>query len=173
MRNWIEGQASEITAAVPELRSTLSGLEGRTDPAAMFLRDALIGLVAEIEQFRAHEKAGVAQRLAWSERVEDLTVERHEKSWSEARAAISAADGIRASKLYSQHPIDLTPQMGLIPIGMNPVTKLWEFYPPAIGVGPTERDAGIRARAPELRRTGRVRHERPRDHLRADPGREL
>jgi sulfatase modifying factor 1 len=128
MRNWIEGQASEITAAVPELRSTLSGLEGRTDPAAMFLRDALIGLVAEIEQFRAHEKAGVAQRLAWSERVEDLTVERHEKSWSEARAAISAADGIRASKLYSQHPIDLTPQMGLIPIGMNPVTKLWEFY---------------------------------------------
>ena len=33
-----------------------------------------------------------------------------------------------ASALYQAHPIKLRPQLGLVPIGMNPVTKLWEFY---------------------------------------------
>ena len=33
-----------------------------------------------------------------------------------------------ASKDYQEQPIDLQPQWGLVPIGMNPVTKLWEFY---------------------------------------------
>ena len=36
--------------------------------------------------------------------------------------------GKNASKLYSEHPIELDPQIGLVPIGMNPRTGLWEFY---------------------------------------------
>ena len=33
-----------------------------------------------------------------------------------------------ASKLYGEVSIELIPQMGLVPLGMNPETKLWEFY---------------------------------------------
>ena len=48
--------------------------------------------------------------------------------WAAARDAIAKADGVVASELYRQHPIALVPQIGLVPIGVNPVTKLWEFY---------------------------------------------
>ncbi|MFH0944888.1 MAG: formylglycine-generating enzyme family protein [Planctomycetota bacterium] len=49
-----------------------------------------------------------------------------------------------ASELYRDIPIDLQPQMGLVPIGMNPVTRLWEFYhlrsawDPASGLDPAD-----------------------------------
>ncbi|MFZ9973987.1 MAG: hypothetical protein ACO3FK_06900, partial [Vulcanococcus sp.] len=43
-------------------------------------------------------------------------------------ARIVKADGVTASTLYAEVPIDLKPQMGLIPLGMNPSTGLWEFY---------------------------------------------
>jgi formylglycine-generating enzyme required for sulfatase activity len=40
---------------------------------------------------------------------------------------VRAADGVHASAAYAAVPIDLVPQVGLVPLGMNPVTKLWEF----------------------------------------------
>ncbi|MFN8827558.1 MAG: protein kinase domain-containing protein [Planctomycetota bacterium] len=69
-------------------------------------------------------------RLAWADRVEKLTLmhPRARVSWEEAAAAIARADGIVASELYAASPLALKPQWGLVPIGMNPVTKLWEFY---------------------------------------------
>src|SRR5262249_8937168 len=51
-------------------------------------------------------------------------------TWAEARAAIAKADGEVASRLYAGKAIELRDEdvTGLVPIGMNPVTKLWEFY---------------------------------------------
>ncbi len=51
-------------------------------------------------------------------------------SWADARAAIQAADGVVASRLYRDQHIDLRDEnvTGLVPIGRNPVTGLWEFY---------------------------------------------
>ena len=89
----------------------------------------LVKVLARLEENpEAGELAKVRERLEWAEKVESLSITNHESKWEEAREAIRDADGTSASSLYAEHPIDLEPQMGLVPIGMNPVTKLWEFY---------------------------------------------
>ncbi len=96
-----------------------------------FLASTLRDLAADLDWFARHPDGAlldVQRRLDWARRVEELSLERHTERWQEARAAIAAADGIVASELYARVPIDLDPQMGLVPIGMNPATKLWEFY---------------------------------------------
>ena len=132
LRAWLDRDARELQAALPELRATLTALAYRTqsqdNPADLFLRDTLQTLVADIEAFAGNEVPSVKQRLIWAERVEQLTIERHRDRWNEARLAILAADGRVASALYSGERIELQPQLGLVPIGMNPQSKLWEFY---------------------------------------------
>jgi formylglycine-generating enzyme required for sulfatase activity len=85
-------------------------------------------LVGDIEAFDAGLRKGVEERLAWAGRIEALSISAHLARWDEARAAIANADGVVASERYREQPIELEPQMGLVPIGMNPVTGLWEFY---------------------------------------------
>ena len=96
--------------------------------ADSFLHDALAGLVTEIATFEDREISGVEQRLTWAERIDELTVERHRARWNQARLAIIEADGATASQRYREVPIELMPQLGLIPMGTNPRTRLWEFY---------------------------------------------
>jgi hypothetical protein len=90
----------------------------------------LSALLSDLATFEADTVAGVRRRLSWAERIEDLTLHHPNArvTWDEARAALAKADGVVASTLYREMPIDLKPQIGLVPIGMNPVTKLWEFY---------------------------------------------
>ena len=80
--------------------------------------------------FEENQKRQVEARLNWAQRIEQLTLQHPNAiyTWEEAREAIQAADGVLASELYGGQPIDLRPQTGLVPIGMNPVTQLWEFY---------------------------------------------
>ena len=96
--------------------------------AEKFLYSTLNELVRRIETFLQTEVRDVERRLSWALRVEELTVTRYRDRWDQARRAIRNADGVTASELYAAVPIDLEPQIGLIPIGMNPKTKLWEFY---------------------------------------------
>ena len=49
----------------------------------------------------------------------------HQQSWQQAITAIAASDGKTASTLYAHFV--LTEQEGLVPIGMDPESKLWEF----------------------------------------------
>ena len=51
-------------------------------------------------------------------------------TWSAAREAIATADDVVASTRYAGLSMPLADEavIGLVPIGMNPVTKLWEFY---------------------------------------------
>jgi serine/threonine protein kinase/formylglycine-generating enzyme required for sulfatase activity len=100
------------------------------DESQSFLHDALSKLSERLDSLKVSRLENVAERLHWAERVRALTREHpHARvSWQAARAAIKAADGVVASTAYKQHAIDLSPQTGLVPIGMNPRTKLWEFY---------------------------------------------
>ncbi len=98
------------------------------DPADGFLQIALVSLLSELEQFERVVVPDVEQRLRWSKCVEELTVTRYRERWHEARRAILAADDVVASKRYADVPFELDPQIGLVPIGMNPQSKLWEFY---------------------------------------------
>ncbi len=100
------------------------------DESQRFLHDTLSELQGDLAALGADERKSVVERLSWAERIESLTLGHAAArvTWQAARDAIKTADGVVASALYRVHPLDLRPQMGLVPMGMNPATKLWEFY---------------------------------------------
>jgi len=142
MQEWLRDGVRVLRDGMPSARAAVAALRARAvtgtageliewgpgSESDRFLHDTLQQLVRDGEAFEANEVVAVEQRLAWAERVEELTIGRFEARWSEARAALRTADGVVASTLYQDPPIDLAPQMGLVPIGMNPRTLLWEFY---------------------------------------------
>jgi serine/threonine protein kinase/formylglycine-generating enzyme required for sulfatase activity len=121
----LEADCAALRAAVDERRTWTF-----EDDAADYLHATLTKVLAGIEAFEREQHRGVVERLAWARRVDGWTQDdpAARARWDEAREAIAAADGRRASALYGEVPIDLVPQTGLVPIGMNPVTGLWEFY---------------------------------------------
>ncbi|MBK8978495.1 MAG: SUMF1/EgtB/PvdO family nonheme iron enzyme [Planctomycetes bacterium] len=133
----LRGSASGTRFA--ELLDQVHALEERvaerrtwTLPTAteQYLHDVLSAAATDLERFLADDAIAVERDLAWAERIDDLT-RSHPKAtvtWAQAADAIRNADGTVASRRYRDPPIELTPQTGLVPIGMNPVTKLWEFY---------------------------------------------
>jgi len=143
MEAWLATDAAALLALKPTLRRTIGDLERRAlprssaedpvqlpEPSEQFLYDTLSDLAKRIATFEAGPLARVEERLAWARRIDELTRD-HPKApatWEDARESIAAADGVLASELYGEHPIDLVPQTGLVPIGMNPATGLWEFY---------------------------------------------
>jgi formylglycine-generating enzyme required for sulfatase activity/tRNA A-37 threonylcarbamoyl transferase component Bud32 len=70
------------------------------------------------------------RRRAFAAGVDELTVRGAEAAaaWSAAQAAIAA------SSRYGG--LDLAPQRGLLPLGPDPVTGLWEFWQPQTGARP-------------------------------------
>ncbi|MEM7205057.1 MAG: bifunctional serine/threonine-protein kinase/formylglycine-generating enzyme family protein, partial [Planctomycetota bacterium] len=124
-------QLAGLARDVAQLEDQLAGERGRwqfAQEADRFLHDTLEQTVRDGEVFLTRRVPLVEQRLAWAGQVEELTLRRFADRWAEAREAIARADGVGASTLYAEHPIELAPQLGLVPIGMNPATGLWEFY---------------------------------------------
>ncbi len=126
---------AELRVAVAALEADVTSQRTFRFAAASqtFLYETLRELRGKLQGLDDNERAGVAQRLGWAQRIEDLT-RRHplaNVTWESARAAIARADGVVASELYRGGPtISLSDEdvVGLVPIGMNPVTRLWEFY---------------------------------------------
>ena len=136
-----------LAAAVNSATAVLSALEteSRTltievntrssfqlsDESQRFLHNTLTGLLGKLDRLATKQKVNVERRLFWARGIDGLT-RNHPSArvtWAAASAAIAKADDIVANELYRRHPIrDLKPQTGLVPIGMNPVTRLWEFY---------------------------------------------
>ncbi|MCB9868258.1 MAG: protein kinase [Planctomycetes bacterium] len=72
----------------------------------------------------------LARSLDFVERLPALTA-RHPRAridWTQARRGLRSADGRPVPGPYVAQPIDLLPQSGLVPLGRNPATGLWEFY---------------------------------------------
>jgi formylglycine-generating enzyme required for sulfatase activity len=92
-----------------------------------FLHDTLADLTAQLDAFEAGPVCEVVRSLIWA-RYELMALQRHRSRWDEARNAVRRADGVVASTLYAAQPLELLPQPGLVPIGMNPKTQLWEFH---------------------------------------------
>lgn len=87
--------------------------------------DALEELVSEMHGL-FEEKSGLIQnvtnRLHFAENVRYESIEKHEKEWDFAIASI--AD----EQLYPEYEgLVIEPIIGLIPIGQDPNSKLWEF----------------------------------------------
>ena len=126
-----EARLAQLDAAVAVRRSWVFGEDAESE-SARFLHDALFGVRAGLESMAATQKVDVEQRLAWAQQVRAASLA-HPKArvtWATAREAIAKADGVVSSTLYAGKSIRLPDDavIGLVPIGMNPVTKLWEFY---------------------------------------------
>ncbi len=127
MRAWLDEEWRPLLAARPGVEAALDELRSRARPATaeadgpitlddradQFLFETLSELVDDLDAFEQHEVASVAARLAWSERVTGLTL---------------AHPNARASWDDVRDDLGIPPQTGLVPIGKNPVTGLWEFY---------------------------------------------
>ena len=99
------------------------------------LQDQATGLLSEsAEAVSAEHGSSVPRRLLFAQRLRDGLAEGGEWAdrWAEAAAAIRV------------HPdyggLELSPQVGLVPIGPDPASGLWEFWHVATGAEP-ERDA--------------------------------
>jgi len=100
--------------------------------AAEVLASVLGEVTVGLDELKERRRAIVARDLRWSLAVERLTREnpRAPTTWGRAAAAIAAADGVTAHAQYAGFDASLLENglLGLVPIGMNPVTRLWEFY---------------------------------------------
>ena len=150
IEDWIREEAQPLIPELSRLERGLSDFRARTTgltDAERFLSDVLQTQTVELQAFLDPKEGTLARvkvALIWAKAVHDVSITAHTDIWEEARLAIGKADGVVASELYADPSIDLQPQLGLVPIGMNPVTRLWEFYhlrsawDPSSGMDPAE-----------------------------------
>lgn len=137
MQKWLDEQARPLIIALPELENRRDELGGEALPQSpeeakrgafrfaenykQFLHATLSQLVADLETFAETEVGVVArveERLAWARTVRGIVADHHE-AWGKTIAEIAASPkygGLR-----------LTVQPGLVPIGMDPSSELYEF----------------------------------------------
>ena len=128
--NMVQARLDRLNERIPALEAKIATacryeFANGTD---RFLHDTLAKLVQDLETFLDPidgATARVKERLAWAGSIGARTLEDCRGRWEEAVAAITAGDGLRASELY--RGFELKPQVGLVPIGMDPESKLWEF----------------------------------------------
>ena len=115
------------------------------EEADRFLFDTLRRLVSEIREFTDVELVAVRERRAFAAAVHELTVTRFKERWEAVRLAILRADGELAHAGYRELGLELAPQIGLVPIGINPRTRLLECYDLASAWDPATGIEGARA----------------------------
>ena len=141
LRAWLEEHAAPLLAARADVGRALAKLRGRGAPDPVepgrlvfddrrdqFLWDTLDALRADLAEFADGERglcAAVRERLAWATSVRAASIEDRSGEWERAIAAIAASDGVAASELY--RGLQIAPQTGLVPLGMDPASGLWEF----------------------------------------------
>jgi serine/threonine protein kinase/formylglycine-generating enzyme required for sulfatase activity len=154
MEAWLH-DADALASRLPAHRATLEALRARAiDPAApaqaglpplslkftsqeeQFHYDHLSTLVADLEHFvdtnpHVGAVARVRERLAFASSVEDASVSSKRREWNDAIRSISS---VAECPLYGG--LVIGPQVGLVPVGRDPSTGLWEFVHIRTGVAP-------------------------------------
>ena len=118
----LDGEIERLARTVP------------VDPAARaasgtaFLHDAMLDARDRLAKFRAPDGLleQMRSRLAWAESVQRRSIDEHRELWDATCRAIRDADGKRVSSAY--RGLDLAPQLGLVPLGPDPQSRLMEFY---------------------------------------------
>lgn len=130
-------------------RRTWSFTADRT--AESFLHDTLVQLLHDIDSLAVTQRAEVLRRLKWATELRDgklsLAHPRAAQTWDQARVAI------QQSPRYQGCAIELRDDdiQDLVPIGINPVTQLFECYhlPSAWDGASDPRSIAIPAHAPD------------------------
>ena len=115
----------ELIEGIAELKSKIQQHRRYrfTDEATQFLHDTLTAVLVEVEFFVEDQKgelAGVRRRLQWARKVRQRTIDAYAREWRETRATIKKSDKYRG--------LEIEPQVGLIPLGPDPESGLFEFY---------------------------------------------
>ena len=130
-------QREVLRQRITELEEILATRQAYSfsQPADQFLHDQLAALVRGIEEIRRPDGlvSRVRTRLAWAESVDEET--RGAPEWGPCVAAIRDDPRFRG--------LELSPQRGLVPLGADPESGLWEFHHPRSGAAP-QRDPRTR-----------------------------
>jgi formylglycine-generating enzyme required for sulfatase activity/serine/threonine protein kinase len=149
--DWLK-DAMDIVAFLPAHRTSLAEVRGRssspedvTSPQEVAFENAedawwyetLHTLVSDLTAFAATETdnnlvAGVRDRLARSQTIEQRSLLAFEEEWEDAINEVALGDRYDG--------LEIEPQMGMVPIGPDPESGLWEFWHVESGERP-ERDA--------------------------------
>ena len=148
LERWIE-RSRALVERLPLHRATLAELRaargagtafaGEGSPAfasteERWRHDKLSELVRDLEAFAAPETgalADVERRLAFARTVEARSVGEHAGRW--AAIAAELADPATSAPY---EPLALAPQVGLVPLGRDPSSRLFEFADLATGAVP-------------------------------------
>ncbi|MCZ6794462.1 MAG: formylglycine-generating enzyme family protein, partial [Planctomycetota bacterium] len=142
------GRWRELRREVDSLTEKISGLEAeiaerRTWNFATredrWEHDSRSQLVADLEEFLDEDPAtgtvaSVNERLGFAETITRRSLEDHRGEWDAARASIRDP-----SRCPFYKGLELEPQLGVVPIGRDPASRLWEFWHVRSGERP-ERD---------------------------------
>ena len=93
-----------------------------TDKERQFQHDTLAMLIHRIEQFRDGIVAAAEHVVKVTPELGKLTIEACQGAWQQAIASIS-----NEHECIYYKGLVIKPQIGLIPIGQDPVSGLWEF----------------------------------------------
>lgn len=126
------------------------------DDETQWWHDTLADLVQRLERFRDDDPhrgtlASVEARAELAERIERVSLQSDEakEAWERAIRAIAVSPAYLG--------LQLDPQLGLLPLGENPRTGLWEFWHVASGERPEPNpDSGATSRWWITPRTGVV-----------------
>ncbi len=146
MAAWLE-KAKMLSARLATHRAYLGDLRKNaveSSPAPRFAtpeeqweHDTLAALVADLERFERSTVAGVEGRLAFARTVRKASLEERAEIW--ARAVASIAD---PSECPAYKGLRIAPQLGLVPLGTDPRSGLWEFAHLASGEVPERNPEG-------------------------------
>jgi len=124
--NRLRDELSTLLASVPRKQVLLQKIAGQIDlqtsPLLRWQQASLEGLVSELATARESSHgllASIDARLKFANSVRTQTIDRQHFRWSEA------IERIRRNPQYRN--LTLTPQIGLIPLGEDPASGLYEF----------------------------------------------
>lgn len=125
-----ELRIAKANAMIDSIEATLE--ERRTwrfeDRLDRFLHDRLSELVQALDKLRA-TKGHVEQRLDIARSIRQRSIDEHEAAWQET------IQEVRKSDTYGQR--ELRPQVGLVPLGADPRSGLFEFADATTGAVPS------------------------------------
>jgi formylglycine-generating enzyme required for sulfatase activity len=143
MKSWIE-HGADLASRLDGHREVLARLRGSklASTAEQFKHDTTARLVTDLTAFADPDPqrgllANLRHRLAFAESVRRETIEKPAERWSDAVRSIRDANACPAYR-----GLRIAPQLGLVPIGRDPKSGLWEFahlQTTAPGVDPAPR----------------------------------
>ena len=136
MKRWLAQDCDALLAMRDEIRATVERLDSDQSTAtdsSNFLAETLRGLLPKLDELAAIDRPQMEQSVRWAEHLAEIQGRDHADApatWEQCRLAIAAADDVVASIRYRGVAIDFANEafLGLVPLGMNPKTKLLEFY---------------------------------------------